>query len=285
MQTRFTELIGCRLPVQLAALGGVGTPELAEAVIAAGGLGMVPSHAALPASAKSHGGINFLLPYSPSAERIRERAREVRVVEFFFGDPDAALVKLAHDGGALVSWQVGSAQEARAAADAGCDLVVAQGVEAGGHVRGTTPLDDLLPAVLNAVDVPVVATGGIGSPERVAELMARGADAVRVGTRFLATPECDVHPLYVEALLHAHANDTVVTEHFDDDGAWPATVRVLKRSLDAAEQAGNHSTIPPTRRAGGDPLAMACYAGTSVAGVTEVKAPEDIVKELTAPLD
>jgi imidazole glycerol phosphate synthase subunit HisF len=78
---------------------------------------------------------------------------------------------------------VGSAEEARAAEAAGCDLVVAQGVEAGGHVRGTQPLDELLAEVLGAVSVPVVAAGGIGSAERVAQLVAAGADAVRVGTR------------------------------------------------------------------------------------------------------
>ncbi|HEV2427426.1 MAG TPA: nitronate monooxygenase, partial [Acidimicrobiales bacterium] len=194
----------------------------------------------------------------------------MRVIEFFEGFPDERVVQVGHEGGALVSWQVGSVDEGVAAEAAGCDLVVAQGIEAGGHVRGTTALNDLLPAVLGAVGVPVVAAGGIGTPERAAELTAAGADAVRVGTRFLACPECDTHPVYVEALLAAGAGDTVLTGDFDDGGRWPATVRVLSDSLRRARHAGNRSTEPPSKRAD-DPLAMACYAGTSVDALTSIE--------------
>lgn len=242
---------------------------------------MVPRAVTLPEGAGQYGGINFLLPYSPQPDVVRERAHNVRVVEFFFGDPEASLIELAHDAGALVSWQVGSVDEARAAANAGCDLIVAQGIEAGGHVRGTTPLDELLQHVLGAVDVPVVAAGGIGSADRVAELITRGADAVRIGTRFLAAPECNVHPQYLKALIDAGADDTVLTEHFDNDGGWPAVVRVIGPSLEAAQRAGNRSTMPPTREAAGDPLAMACYAGLSVSDVTAAMPARQIVEELT----
>jgi Nitronate monooxygenase len=84
-------------------------------------------------------------------------ARRVRLVDLFWSDPSPEIVARVHDAGALVSWQVGSVAEAQAARDAGCDIVIAQGLEAGGHVRGVTPLRELLPAVLDAVDLPVLA--------------------------------------------------------------------------------------------------------------------------------
>jgi NAD(P)H-dependent flavin oxidoreductase YrpB (nitropropane dioxygenase family) len=283
VETRFTRLIGCRLPFQLAVLGGVGTTELAAAVSNGGGLGMVPYGIDPPATHLGPSGVGFLIPYLPPREYIAEAAGGVRVVEFFEGDPDENLVRAGHDGGALVSWQVGSVEEGGAAEAAGCDLVVAQGIEAGGHVRGTAPLDELLPAMLAAVSVPVVAAGGIGTASRVAALLDSGADAVRVGTRFLACPECNTHPAYVEALLASGADDTVLTGEFDDGGHWPAAVRVLASSLARARSSGNRGTSPPTPKAE-DPLSMACYAGTSVAELTEIEPAEAVLRELCAGL-
>ena len=259
-------------------LGGVGTTELAAAVTRAGGLGMVPYGVEPPVERPA--GVGFLLPYLPPESVVTDIAGRVPIVELFGGQPDAARVEAGHRGGALVGWQIGSVDEARAAAAAGCDYVVAQGVEAGGHVRGETSLDSLLQEVLAAVQVPVVAAGGIGTAERVHEVLRDGADAVRVGTRFLVCPECNTHPAYVEALLAARAEDTVLTTHFDDGGHWPATVRVLRRSLDGAIAADNRITLPPTRHAGGDALTMACYAGLSVGDVAAVTSAADVVAEL-----
>ncbi len=283
VSTRFTELVGCRLPFQLAVLGGVGTLGLARAVELAGGLGMVPSSVQVPEPRSGALGKGFLIPYLPPLEEVVEDIRGLRVAEFFWSQPDMAIVAAAHSAGTLVSWQIGSAAEARAAEAAGCDLVVAQGVEAGGHVRGQQPLDELLADVLGAVSRPVVAAGGIGSAERVAQLIGAGADAVRVGTRFLACPECDTHPAYVEALIAASAGDTVLTDHFDDDGNWAAPVRVLRWSLEGAISAGNRRSSPPAATAD-TPLAMACYAGISVEHVREVKPAFEVVRELTSRL-
>lgn len=281
MRTRFTELVGCALPLQLAVLGGVGTIALAAAVEQAGGLGMVPRGVEVPRPSSGALGKGLLIPYLPAVAEVVEDVRGLRVAEFFWGDPDPILVAAAHSVAVLVSWQVGSVAEALSAEAAGCDLVVAQGLEAGGHVRGTERLDVLLRDVLTAVSVPVVAAGGIGSAGRVAELIAAGADAVRVGTRFLACPECDTHPDYVRALIAARADDTVLTDHFDNDGGWPAPVRVLRSSLDAAASVGNRSTSPPSRTADAA-LRMACYAGFSVEDVREVKPAAEVVRELTA---
>ena len=146
LTTAFTDLVGCQVPIQQAGMGGVATPELAAAVADAGGLGMVsmvlqPADAvaagleALAKQTRGEVGINFLMPLL-DPEAVDAAASRVRVVEFFYADPDAALADRVHEGGALAAWQVGSSAEARAAVDAGCDFIVAQGTEAGGHVRG-----------------------------------------------------------------------------------------------------------------------------------------------------
>jgi nitronate monooxygenase len=283
MQTRFTRLVGCRLPIQLAVLGGVGTTDLAAAVAVGGGLGMVPFGVEPPRPPLGVSGIGFLMPHRPPPEVISREASKVRVVEFFEGAPGESLVEAGHAGGALVGWQVGSVDEGRAAEAAGCDLVVAQGVEAGGHVRGTVPLIELLSSMLRAVSVPLVAAGGIGTADQVAALIAEGADAVRVGTRFLACPECNTHPAYVEALLAARATDTMLSGDFDDDGRWPAMVRVLGDTVGVARRAGNRSTMPPTREAT-DPLSMACYAGTSVDALTRIQPAAEVLSDLVGQL-
>src|SRR5260370_34135286 len=110
--TRFTNLVGCTLPVQLAAMGGVGTTELANAVAAAGGLGMVPAGTQPGAAAC---GVNFLMPFDPSLDDIAAAANQCRVAEFFYSDPHADVVSAAHAAGAIAAWQAGAAATASAA--------------------------------------------------------------------------------------------------------------------------------------------------------------------------
>ena len=227
----------------------------------------------------------------------------LRVVELFWSVPDAALVTRARRcGDALVAWQIGSRDDAMAAQDSGCDFVVAQGVEAGGHVRGTVPRDELLEEVLASVSIPVVIAGGIASAEDVASAIAAGADGVRVGTAFIATPESGAHPAYVDALLRARSGaDTVLTTAFGR--GWPdAPHRVLASALAAADalseevvgEAGpdgarypipRFSVTPPSRDTEGHIEAMALYAGTGVGRVSSVRSAADVVAELVAGLD
>lgn len=305
--TRFTELVGCTAPIQLAGMGSVATPELAAAVTNAGGLGMmgVPM---LPAAvvagmldrleklARGPIGITFLMPFL-DLEALDVGAPRVRVVEFFYGEPDAALVDRVHRGGALASWQIGSLEEAIAAERAGCDLIVAQGDGAGGHVRGTISVFPLLSQVLDVVRVPVLAAGGIATARDVAAALSAGAEGVRVGTRFVAAEEADTHPLYRDALIAARAEDTVYTEAFSV--GWPhAPHRVLRSSIAAAEAlapdaiAGEtpmgevrapmprFGVYPPNRNSTGKIEAMALYAGESVGAVTRVQPAAEIVREL-----
>lgn len=295
--TRFTRLVGCRLPIQQAGMGGVTTPALAAAVAAEGGLGMVAAagltadevdaqvRAALDlAGHEARIGVNFLMPFLD--DPALDAASHVAVlVECFYGDPDPAIVQRVHDAGALAAWQVGSLDEARAAVDAGCDVIVVQGVEAGGHVRGTTPLLALLDQVRDAVDLPLIAAGGIGSGAAMAEALLAGADAVRVGTRFVATREADAHPAYRDALIAAGADDTVLTEAFSM--GWPhAPHRVLRQCVDAsALDPVLRSPLPPTGAFDGQVASAALYAGESVGAVTGVLPAAAVVRELVRDAD
>ena len=241
-------------------------------------------------------GATFIVPFL-DPDRIGFVADRLRVVEFFYGWPDPALVAAAP----CVGWQVGSADEARAAADAGCAYVIAQGIEAGGHVRGRQAMVEVLDEVRTSVDVPVVAAGGIGTAEAVRAALDGGADAVRVGTRFVAAAESDAHPGYVEALLASTGADTVLTETFSV--GWPdAPHRVLASAIARAEAttadpvAEMHvdgqgmvpvprfSTSPPTTTTTGDIAAMALYAGQAVGDVRRRQPAAEIVAELTAAL-
>lgn len=318
LTTRFTELVGCTVPIQQAGMGFYAHPPLAKAVADAGGLGMVSvyggyggppeSIAALLDTVRDQPtgaiGANFVMHSVDPAlaeESVAVAAARVKVVDFFYSNPDRALVDIVHSAGALACWQVGSCDEALAAVDAGCDFIIAQGVGAGGHVRGHIGLLALLDEVLGAVDVPVLAAGGIGSGRAMAAVLAAGADGVRVGTRFIAAEEPEAHPAYVQALIAAQAQDTVVTDAFNN-GAWPVeyeAIRVLRACLEAAqafegEIVGEYEnpwtgerypmrrfesdTI--TKAATGNIEAMIHYAGESVSGVKRVQTAADIIDEL-----
>jgi len=307
LTTRFTDRVGCKLPIQQAGMGGVAGPDLAVAVSAAGGLGTVALHMmpapmvaetldAMSLRTTAPLAFNVLVPFV-DREAVAAASSRCRLVEFFYDDPDADLVRIAHEGGALAAWQIGSRAEAEAARDAECDIVIVQGVEAGGHVRGSVGLLALLPEVLDSVDVPVVAAGGIGSARAAAAALAAGADAVRVGTRFVATQEADTHPDYADALVRARAEDTVLTEAFSV--MWPdAPHRVLRSCVDKAEALDDDavgeieiggttmpvprlSVLAPTRATSGSVDAMALYAGQSVTDVAGVVPARDVVIEIT----
>ena len=306
LKTRLTELTGCRLPLQVAGMPGVVTPAMVAAVANAGALAMLPA-AGMPAPLVEYAldqvmrataepfGVNFLIPFL-DRDVLGLVAPRVRIVEFFYGEPDASLVEVVHRAGALACWQVGSALEARLAAYAGCDVIVAQGVEAGGHVRGNVTLLSLLPEVLDTVDVPVIAAGGIATARAMAAALAAGASGVRSGTRFVAAAESDAHPQYVAALVRSCAEDTVLTEAFSV--MWPqAPHRVLRSAVERAQSldvdiAGQtiigdvaypvpRLAVPvPTRSTTGHVDAMALYAGQSVSAVKRVEPAASIVREL-----
>jgi nitronate monooxygenase len=313
MDNSFTQLVGCVHPLQQAAMGGVAGPELAGAVARAGALGMLcefdlePAGERMTSALAAAGGGTVGMGFfghlvQHDLETFETAAARLRVVEVFWSTPDPALVARARSSGrALVAWQVGSVGEALAAQDAGCDFVIAQGVEAGGHVRGTEPLDVLLRAVCARVSMPVVAAGGIATADSVVTAMNARAAAVRVGTAFVATDESRAHPAYIAALLAAQSGDeTVLTTAFAV--GWPdAPHRVLKSALVAAEafqgdvvgESGapgarqpvpRFSVAPPNRHVEGRIDVMALYAGMGVGSVTRVRSAADLVADLVSRL-
>jgi nitronate monooxygenase len=315
LKTKFTELTGCKVPIQMAAIGSLARPPLAAAVSNAGGLGMLQLTGFTSAQAtrwleevRKHTrgvfGANFIVTeeWYPDLEVLREvvetSSKLAKVVEFFYRRPDSSIIELVHKNGALASWQVGSNDEAVAAAKAGCDMIVAQGIEAGGHIRGKIGLLSLLDQVLDSVDVPVLAAGGIGSGRAMAAALAAGASGVRVGTRFIVAEESEAHPQYQKALISAEPEDTVVTEAFSEN--WPnAPHRVLRSSVEAAQAfkgeivgqrrlassgemapAKRFESITMTKDTTGTLEAMPHWAGESVASVEKVQSAAVIINEL-----
>ena len=306
MRTAFTDLIGCEVPIQLAPMGAMCTPELVRAVVGAGAMGMISMPGApapvvtemldtLGGQVPGPFGFNMLIPFL-DPDIIDVAATRCRYVDFYHGHVDPALVERVHVGGALAGWQVGSVDEARAAADAGCDLIVTRGTEGGGRMHGDRSLWPLLSEVLDAVDVPVVASGGIANGRGLAAAIAAGAAGCRMGTRFVATPESGAHPAYKEAIVRARGDGTVLTDAFRTD--WPdseANARVLRSAMErnaslpdgatvATVQIGPSTLdvprfgfIAPPATAHGDIEAMALYAGESAGLIDAIVPAAEIV--------
>jgi nitronate monooxygenase len=205
------------VPVVQAGMGAVAGHELAAAVSEAGGLGTIAGARAqiseeVAAARRLTGrpiAVNLLLPFLRPGDAQAAAAADVIVT--FWGVPrrlsDSTWVH-----------QCGSVEEAKAAAEAGANAVIAQGVEAGGHVRGTTRALELLEQVRAAVKIPVLAAGGIVDAEGVREALDAGAAAAVVGTRFLLSEESHAHPEYKKRCIDA--DETVLTELFGL--GWPA---------------------------------------------------------------
>ena len=222
--------LGVEAPVVQAGMGGgLAGHALASAVSSAGGLGTIgilPPDALRSEIGKARRStdkplaVNLLLPFARRGHF--DAASDAHVVVTFWGRPERRTSKV---------WihQCGSVEEARAAQAAGADAVIAQGIEAGGHVRGTLPATEFLERVRAAVSVPVLSAGGIAEPEDVRSRLDAGAEAVVCGTRFLLTEESGAHPAYKERLLEAR--ETLVTELFGV--GWPAPHRVVANEATA----------------------------------------------------
>lgn len=308
LRTAFTEMVGVEAPIQLAGMGSVGGPELAAAVSEAGGLGVTCVAGLTPEEVEARldkirrhtrkpYGANFLIPLI-QPEVVQAATRGARVIDFFWGFPDAELVRLVHKGGALACWQVGSLEEALAAEKAGCDFIIAQGIEAGGHIRGKLGVLQLLAQTVDAVKVPVLAAGGIGNARALAGVLAAGAAGARMGTRFLAAEETNAHPDYVQALIAARAEDSVRSTLFEVTcPLCPSTHGVLRSAVEAAQAISTETVAewhqpdvvrsiprfagtPPNRQIVGNIRAMALYAGQSVGDVKRIQPAGEIVREL-----
>ncbi len=222
----FLERLGVEHPVVQAGMGGgLSRFELAAAVSEAGGLGTIgilapddlrAEIAAVRGRTTRPLAVNLLLPFARTAHF--EAADRADVVVTFWGRPRRRTAR---------TWihQCGSVEEALAARDAGANAVIAQGVEAGGHVRGQLPAIELLARTKAALgeDFPVLSAGGITTAAETRERLDAGAEAIVSGTRFLMSEESGAHPAYRERL--ARSSETVLTELFGM--GWPAPHRVV----------------------------------------------------------
>jgi NAD(P)H-dependent flavin oxidoreductase YrpB (nitropropane dioxygenase family) len=311
----FLDLAGVELPIIQAPIGGAATAELAAAVSNTGGLGMLalggmPTEDAMDEVRRAKRlatrpfGANMILHWPPDELVPQLLEAGVRILSFFWGDC-SRFVEPAHRAGAIVLHSVGSVEEARQAIDWGVDVIVAQGWEAGGHVRGTISTMALVPAVVDAAGAtPVIAAGGIADGRGVAAAFALGAAGVWCGTRYLSATEVPVHPHYRRRILAAETRDTIYTETLYDIG-WPdAPHRTLRNTTSAGWEAagrpasgsrpgegeiiatGPEGDLPryccltPVDRLEGDVEALSMWAGQGVGLVRE----EQSAAQITASL-
>ena len=307
LRTPLCDFLGCEVPILLAGMGGVARWELAAAVARAGGyptLGMVREApdlieaevTALRRATDRPFAVN-LIPAATDPDLLRaqiDRCLALGVGAFsFFWDivPDAvARVKAA---GCLVLHQVGTLQAARDAEAAGADVLIAQGIEAGGHVHGRLGAFALAADLLRATHLPVVVSGGIADGRGLAAALAMGAAGVQCGTVFLATEEAFAHDFHKARVVEAGAEDTILTDVFVLN--WPkgAAVRVIANSVTAALDGRflghdpqdlpreaiawdegvarlRYSTDSPLRTTTGDLEAMALYSGQGAGGIRDI---------------
>lgn len=296
--------------------------KLAAAVSNAGGLGIISFGGYPPQALKERirklrtltsrpFGVNVLLegPHMPVHESVFVDAcieERVPVLSFFRGDP-TPYVDRAHRAAIKVCDQVGSVAAAGRAQRAGVDFIIAQGVEAGGHIAGKVGTMVLVPRVVDAVGTtPVVAAGGIADGRGLAAALALGAEGVVLGTRLIAATECNAHEVYKEKVIGATEEDTVRTILFGN--GWPnayhRTLRTpfverwLTEEKRGSEQRSDEPIIgeitlggmrmplprfggiPPARDATGDLEFMDFLAGQSVGLVQEIKPAAEIVREV-----
>jgi len=252
----FASRLGVRLPILLAPMAGACPPSLSIAVANAGGLGACGALMMTPREIEAWA-VEFrkgtTLPnFAAQCQAMLTAAP--KVISSIMGLYPPAFISEMKARGILWFANATTVAEAKAAEDAGADAVVAQGVEAGGH-RGTFRADQaepqmvgliaLLPQVVDAVAVPVIAAGGIADARGIAAALILGASAVQIGTGFLRSPEAKMHPAYADRLARTEAHDTVITRAFSGrPGRSAATAYVRAASARNAP----HSAPYPVQR-------------------------------------
>jgi NAD(P)H-dependent flavin oxidoreductase YrpB (nitropropane dioxygenase family) len=315
LATPLTTLLEIRVPVIQAPIGSFSCPALAAAVSEAGGLGTLALSwdsllrcrekiSETRAATRAPFGINLVLEWDQTDRLNACLDNGIKIVSLFWGDP-SRYISLAHRAGAKTIVTAGSSEEARKAVDAGADVIVCQGFEAGGHVRGITGSIALIPAVVDAVaPVPVVAAGGLADGRGLAAALALGASGVWMGTRFAASVESRAHPEFKKRLICCEESDTEYLRLFD--GGWQnAPHRVLRNStVHAWDKAGRpnsgmrpneneiigrsqqgteirrYDDVPPVAGMSGDWEACALYAGEGAGIIREIKSASAIVDDI-----
>lgn len=306
LSTRLTEALQIEHPVMLAGMGGVSYHKLVAAVSEAGGFGsfgaatmsteqMVGEIRELKKLTSKPFGVDLLTAAGDMTEQCTAAIDEGAAVFIAGLGVPVNIVDLCHRRGVLVISMCGKVSHARQAVEAGCDIVVAQGTEAGGHT-GKVATMPLVPQIVDAVGgkVPVVAAGGIFDGRGLAAALALGADGVWVGTRFIATPEARSTPGYKDALLKSPEDSTVISRAFTGK-----TLRALENSytkyfeehpeeLQRFPQQMVRSTGDGAMHLGGDEWTdidpdKECYpAGQGVGAIQELVPAGELVKRFVA---
>ena len=308
MRTRLTETLGIEHPVMLAGMGGVSYHQLVAAVSEAGGFGclgastmsperMVTEIAAVRQLTDRPFGVDLLTAMpgdmASQVQLVIDGGASVFVAGL--GVP-AQVVALCHEAGLLVVNMCGKVDHARRAVDAGCDLVVAQGTEAGGHT-GLVATMPLVPQIVDAVgaQVPVVAAGGIFDGRGLAAALALGADGVWIGTRFIATPEARSVPGYKDALIASREDGTTIsraysgktmrvvrnryTAYFDEH---PSELAAFPEQLGRSIQDGAFHLGADTGATGVDPDRECFPAGQGTGAIAELLPAGELVHRIVA---
>jgi nitronate monooxygenase len=305
IRTPLTRWFDLSTPIIGAPMAGVSGGELARAVSQGGGLGMIgisgahsadflTEQCAIPAADQVPFGVGLMIWVLENRPELLEAtiAAAPSLVSVSFGDP-APYVGPLHDAGIAVCAQVNTTADVHRALDAGVDIVVAQGTEAGGHTgrRATLPL---LQEVLTLTDRPVVAAGGIATGRGMAAALAAGAAGVWIGTALLSCTEGLNAPALRERVRAASGDETVLTRAFDvaEGAAWPerwpgrALVNDFSREWDGREdelrETPDARRLVVEGRRTGDPAAAPIYAGESVGLVTSERSATDVVRDLDA---
>lgn len=315
LYTALTDILGCKYPILCAGMGGVSRHLLAAAVSNAGGFGCLGMVREPPEMIRKEinlyrslcdkpFGVN-LIPAATDPTLLSRQIAECISLNIknivLFWDVDKELIKKCVDNDIRVIHQIGSLRDAENALEAGAQVLITQGFEAGGHVRGDTSLFGLLPEIAALGKVPVVASGGISTGEGLVAALALGAQGISCGTLFLATTESNAHDFHKQQVLAADAGST--THCYDFYRNWPmqAAVRVLKNSISAAQQYKHvpdkpigeqdgapiypFSTDSPLKGAVGDLAAMALYCGQGCGNVKSIKSAEAVISDLMHQAD
>lgn len=282
METRLTHLLGIEHPVMLAGMGGVSYSALVAAVSNAGGYGclgastmaqgQLASEIAATRSLTSRPfGVDLLTAFPDTLVANVELLIEGGASTFVAGlGVPSHVIDLCHQNNVLVISMCGKVEHAKRALDAGCDVVVAQGTEAGGHT-GTVATFPLVPMIVDAVgaSIPVVAAGGIFDGRGLAAALALGADGVWIGTRFIATPEARALPGFRESILAAREDGTTISRAFSGK-----TMRVIKNDTTA-----RYDADPSLLKKFPDQLLVAHDEGTFHLGGDEHTSGVDVRRE------
>lgn len=235
LKTQLCELLNIQYPIIQGGMAWVATGELAAAVSLAGGLGVIGAGNAPPEVVKKEiekvkaltdkpYGVNVYY-MSPYVEELVDLLIEMKVpvVTTGAGNPGKHIARFKEVGTKVIP-VVSSVALAKRLAKQGVDALIAEGMECGGHVGELTTMA-LVPQIVDAVDIPVIAAGGIADGRGLAAALALGASGVQMGTRFICAEECTVHTNYKKAILQAKDRDTILT------GVSGHEVRVLKNKL------------------------------------------------------